>query len=340
MALSLTFDDARLTQIDKGIPLLDIYGVKGTFYISPASMMQRIDGWKKAVKTGHDIGNHSILHPCTGNFTWARSKALEDYSQLSMKAELDSASNLIKEMLGVEPQSFAYPCGQKFIGKGVNTRSYIPVIATMFESGRGWLDEAANDPSYCDMAQLTGMELDGKSFDQILKLIETAKASGHWLVLAGHEMNVDGVQTSRLETIEAICKYASDPANGVWIDNVHNIAAYIKEKRNEKAFEKMPLYRNPIYPAQQRVSDLLSRMTLEEKVGQMNMPCVYEGPLGKNIQDKTEAVKRLSEGIFDGMPGPAGGFFTLANTILHEGTLQQANFFNELQRFWIKYFNF
>ena len=29
MALSLTFDDARLTQIDKGIPLLDKYNVKG-----------------------------------------------------------------------------------------------------------------------------------------------------------------------------------------------------------------------------------------------------------------------------------------------------------------------
>ena len=148
MALSLTFDDARLSQIDKGIPLLDKYGVTGTFYVSPGSLLQRVDGWKNAVKTGHDIGNHSVLHPCTGNFPWARSKALEDYSLLSMKEELDSASRLIKQLLGIEPVSFAYPCGQKFIGKGLNTKSYIPVIASLFESGRGWLDEAANDPSY------------------------------------------------------------------------------------------------------------------------------------------------------------------------------------------------
>ena len=332
MALSLTFDDARLSQIDKGIPLLDKYGVKGTFYVSPGSVMQRLDGWKIAVKTGHDIGNHSVIHPCTGNFTWARSKALEDYSLLSMKSELDSASNIIKLSLGIDPASFAYPCGQKFTGKGVNTKSYIPVVASMFESGRGWLDEAPNDPSYCDFAQLTGMELDGKSFDQILKLIESAKTNGQWLVLAGHEMDFDGVQTSRLETIEAICKYASDPANGVWIDNVHSIASYVKEKRGEKAYSKMPLYKNPVYPVQQRVNDLLSRMTLEEKIGQMNMPCVYEGPLGRTIQEKTDAVRKLSEGKFDAMPGPIGGFFTLANTILHEGTLQQADFFNELQK--------
>lgn len=332
MALSLTFDDARLSQIDKGIPLLDKYGVKGTFYVSPNSMVQRVDGWKKAVKTGHDIGNHSLVHPCTGNFSWARSRALEDYSLLSMKGELDSASIVIKQILGIEPVSFAYPCGQKFTGKGVNTKSYIPVIASMFESGRGWLDEAANDPSYCDMAQLTGMELDGKSFDQILKLIESAKANGQWLVLAGHEMDVDGFQTSKLETLEAICKYVSDPANGVWIDNVHNIAAYIKVKRGEKSYEIMALYKNPIYPVNLRVNDLLGRMTLEEKIGQMNMPCVYEAPLGNTVEAKTDACRKLSEGTFAGMPGPIGGFFTLANTILHEGTLRQANFFNELQR--------
>ena len=44
MAISLTFDDARLSQIDKGIPLLDKHGVKGTFYVSPNAVTQRLDG--------------------------------------------------------------------------------------------------------------------------------------------------------------------------------------------------------------------------------------------------------------------------------------------------------
>lgn len=35
MGLSLTFDDARLSQADKGISLLDKYGVKATYYLSP-----------------------------------------------------------------------------------------------------------------------------------------------------------------------------------------------------------------------------------------------------------------------------------------------------------------
>ncbi len=231
MALSLTFDDARLSQPVNGIPLLDKYGVKATFYISPASMMKRIDAWKMAVNNGHEIGNHSVLHPCSGNFTWSRNRALEDYTLGRMMTELDSASRLIKELLGIDPVSFAYPCGQTFIGRGINTQSYIPLIAMMFESGRGWLNEAPNDPSYCDLSQLNASELDGKSFEQVLKLIETAKAEGYWLILAGHEMNVEGNQTSQLKTIEAICKYATDPANDIWIDNVHNVATYVKKNR-------------------------------------------------------------------------------------------------------------
>ena len=233
MGLSLTFDDARLTQIDKGIPLLDQYNVKATFYVSPKAMRQRAEGWKKAAANGHDIGNHSMMHPCSGNFLWARNRALEKYSLKKMRRELDSANMVIRELTGVKPLSFAYPCGQKFIGRGKKTKSYVPIVAAMFETGRGWLDEAPNDPSYCDMAKLYGMELDGKSFEEVLKIIETTKSQGGWLIFAGHEMNdEEGHQTSLLPTIEALCRYAADPSNGIWIDNVHNIADYINKTRS------------------------------------------------------------------------------------------------------------
>jgi hypothetical protein len=109
----------------------------------------------------------------------------------------------------------------------------VPLIAFLFESGRGWLNEAPNDPAFCDLSQLNGTELDGKSFEQVLKLIETAKTNGHWLILAGHEMNEGRFQTSQLKTIESICKYATHTANGIWIDNVHNIASFIKNKRQD-----------------------------------------------------------------------------------------------------------
>jgi len=85
-------------------------------------------------------------------------------------------------------------------------------------------------------------------------------------------------------------------------------------------------------PIPQRIESLLGRMTLEEKVGQMNMPCVYEAGLGETMAAKTEAVRKFAAGTYLKGLGPGGGFFTLPNTILHEGPRQQAEFLNQLQR--------
>ena len=148
-----------------------------------------------------------------------------------MGIELDSANNIIEHYLQTKPSSFAYPCGQTYVGRGLQTQSYVPLISARFPTGRTWLDEAPNDPSFCDLSQLTGMELDGKSFVEIKVLIDKAKKEGSWLILAGHEMDMDGVQTSLLSTIDSICQYALDPANEIWIDHVQHIGNYVRKKR-------------------------------------------------------------------------------------------------------------
>ncbi len=332
MGLSLTFDDARLSQVDNGVSLLDEYGVKATFYVLPEAILPRLAEWKKAIQNGHEIGNHSLVHPCTGNFDWSRHKALENYTLFEMDAELDSANKAIYKLLGIKPISFAYPCGQTFVGRGKNTKSYVPLVVTRFETGRGWLDEGPNDPSFCDMAQLTGVELDGKSFEEIKKLIESAKSKGQWLILAGHEIGEGGFQTSKLSTIEAICKYATDPANGIWIDNVHNITSYIKGKRGGTPFTEMPIYKNPHYPIEQRVEDLLSRMTLEEKIGQINMPVVHGLAFGQDMSVVFDRCQKFAEGkLVDGV-GSAGGFFKLIYNVFTEEPRLQAESMNKFQK--------
>ncbi len=232
-ALSLSFDDARTSQVDAGTALLDQYGVKATFYVVPARVEQRLDGWKKATAAGHEIGNHSLNHPCTGNFAWSRQKALEDYTLEKMRDELASANKRIEELLGVKSEVFAYPCGQTFVGRGINTKSYVPLVAELFISGRGWLDEGPNDPGFCDLAQLTGIEMDGKNFEQILPLLEVAKKTGQWVVLAGHEMGESGPQTTRLAMLKKLIAYARDPANGIWIAPVGTVGKYIRNQKDK-----------------------------------------------------------------------------------------------------------
>jgi beta-glucosidase len=99
-----------------------------------------------------------------------------------------------------------------------------------------------------------------------------------------------------------------------------------------QATRPAPIYLDPKRPVEDRVDDLMSRMTLKEKVGQLNLPCVYVDELGTDIASKMEACRKFTAGTYTSEIGPASGFFTLADQILHEGARQQAQYFNELQR--------
>lgn len=93
-----------------------------------------------------------------------------------------------------------------------------------------------------------------------------------------------------------------------------------------------PAYLDPKQLIEVRIDDLIGRMTLKEKIGQLNLPCVYVRQLGRDIPSKTEACKRFAAGTYTDEIGPGAGFFTLSNEILHQGARQQAEFLNELQK--------
>jgi peptidoglycan/xylan/chitin deacetylase (PgdA/CDA1 family) len=234
VAVSLSFDDARASQVEVGTALLDRFGVKATFYLTASSIEPRLAGWKRAAANGHEMANHSLSHPCSGNFDWSRTKALEDYTLERIRFELVEANRKINELLGVTPESFAYPCGQRTVGRGLDTRSYVPIAASLFVTSRGWRDEAPNDPAYVDFAQLTGIESDGKDFDEILPIIDSARKSGAWVVFAGHDIGAGGRQTTRTAMLEKLCAYATDPANQVWMAPVGPIARYVRDHREKK----------------------------------------------------------------------------------------------------------
>jgi peptidoglycan/xylan/chitin deacetylase (PgdA/CDA1 family) len=186
------------------------------------------------VKDGHEIGNHTLTHPCSGNYPWSKHKAIEDYTLDQMRTEMVESNKKIESLLGVRPTLFAYPCGQTYVGRGANTKSYVPLVAGLFFVGRTYRDKIANDPSFCDFAQITGIDMDNTDFEEILPLLESARRNGQWLVLGGHEMGDSGFQTTRLEMLRKLMAYALDPANGVWIAPMGTVAKYINETRQVK----------------------------------------------------------------------------------------------------------
>ena len=122
-AVSLSFDDSRTSQIDAGLAVLRKEGVKATFYVHAPAVEKRLEGWKEAVADGHEIGNHTLTHPCTGNYPFSRNNALEDYDLKKMAQQIDENNQQIRKLLGVTPKDFAYPCGLKLWGAAGRQRA-------------------------------------------------------------------------------------------------------------------------------------------------------------------------------------------------------------------------
>ena len=224
MALSLTFDDARDSQIDVAIPVLEAHGLRATFFVLPARVRRRRDDWGTVLDAGHEIGNHTATHPCSANFAFSRTNALEDYTLERIEAEIDRASRRIEGLLGVRPETFAYPCGQSFVGRGEGRRSYVPVVARRFVAARGYASETSNDPSRCDFAHLEAFTMDGLDDGALVRLADDAGADGRWVILAGHDVGEGGELTVLVAALEALCRRANEA--DVWVAPVAEVAIH------------------------------------------------------------------------------------------------------------------
>ncbi len=108
-----------------------------------------------------------------------------------------------------------------------------------------------------------------------------------------------------------------------------DVSNFNPQEKRESAPEEIPVYKNPLSPIDRRVEDLLTRMTLEEKLGQLNMPIPRY--LGKDLVGRMNGCRQFAEGKLVPGIGPAGGFWAPANQII-EGPQAQAEFHNELQK--------
>lgn len=118
--VSLTFDDALDVHLDNVVPRLDDHGLVGTFYTDWASgcLHRRLEEWRNAAASGHELGNHTILHPTSELFeSHTPGNVLEEYSLERMRVELKLADTALTALDGQTSRTFAYTCGITDIGR-------------------------------------------------------------------------------------------------------------------------------------------------------------------------------------------------------------------------------
>jgi peptidoglycan-N-acetylglucosamine deacetylase len=229
VAVSLSFDDAKVSQLD-GARILDDHGLRATFYVLPSGLAAAPDRWRSLARSGHEIGNHSATHPCSAGYEFSATNALEDKTLRDVATDVDAATAAIHDLLGVRPRTFAYPCGESFVGRGRHRRSYVPLVAERFLAGRGYGSEVANLPATCDLAHLHAYVVDGLDAGEMWSLVTTGMTPGAWVILAGHDIGADGPQTVRAPELDDLCRRLVRD-DRVWVAPVVDVAERVAAAR-------------------------------------------------------------------------------------------------------------
>lgn len=233
-AVSLTFDDGMRSQLDAALPILGEWGMTATFYVNPRDdYAQALEEWRPAVLDGHEVGNHTVNHPCSKNFAFISEngrKALEEMSWEEMDGEIAEAGHRLRTLFPEQGEvSFAYPCYQPFIGRGAGRRSYVPLVLKHCVAGRG-RGERANDPQYCDLGYLWSWPAERLEGSHLVGLVEQAIAERRWAIFTFH-----GVHEGHLPVgdgdLAQLCEHLARNRERVWSAPVATIGRWVAERQ-------------------------------------------------------------------------------------------------------------
>lgn len=112
----LTYDDALASHLDVAIPQLDQAHLKGTFFLKEP-LAQHIPRWRTAHQKGHELGNHTVYHPCLSSvFKADPHYQAENYSVANIVREISTMNTLLYALDNQPRHTYAYPCGETTAG--------------------------------------------------------------------------------------------------------------------------------------------------------------------------------------------------------------------------------
>lgn len=177
--VSFTFDDFPRSAWVNGGPILEKFGLRGTYYAAMGfaggenhlGPMFAVDDLRAAHARGHEIACHTYSHRDCMRATPA-----------AIVAEVERNGAALRETLGgAVPVNFAYPFG----GISQTAKS---AAHTWFDSCRG--TGRGLNCGTVDLADLLSTSIYNRDFDRdrLCQLIDDAQAVGGWLIFFTHDV--------------------------------------------------------------------------------------------------------------------------------------------------------
>lgn len=238
-AVSLTFDDGMRSHLQTVHPMLGDHDLLATFYVLPSKSereevwREHLDPWRAVATSGHEIGNHSLTHPCSANHPWVE-RGVEDWTLEDLERDFLEAERRLRE--GVPEyagaRSFCYPCYQSHIGVGPTRQSYVPTVAKHFPAARSKGDKP-NSGTAVDLHYIWSWGVERCSGPDLIGLCEWAALEGRWAVLTFHGINEGHLPVSSAD-LELLLRHLDRHRDRIWTAPLVEVAQHLQQWRKEQ----------------------------------------------------------------------------------------------------------
>ena len=228
VAVCLTYDDGLKSHIDSVIPALNKYGLKGTFFMQS----MRIDSsnfkvWRKASKRGHELGNHSIFHPCPSCHNWVLPAfSTDNYTLGRMIEELKVANKFLYLIDGKSERSYAYPCCVTTVG-GID---YSDKLGSMFISARSGGKVVLKTMRWFDIYNVPAFDVSQNSGRELIEYVESNMKNGTMAIFMFHGIGSGYLKVSG-KAHDELLRYLRKNKKRVWVSTYSDVMKYVKLER-------------------------------------------------------------------------------------------------------------
>ena len=241
-AVVLTYDDALNVHLDNAIPLLDSLNLKGTFYLTAFSdgSKKRLNDWKKAAAKGHELGNHTLFHPCVGGAgrEWVRAETdMRNYTVQRMESEVRMTNVFLQSLDNKQKRTFAFTCGDMKIGDS----PFIQGMKKDFVAARA-VRHQMHKINEVDLLNVDCYAVNGESGTQMIEWVKKAVQTNSLLVILFHGVGGEHSINVSSEAHRELLTYLKQNEKDIYIAPMLTVAEHIgdwqaKEKQN-KAFHQ------------------------------------------------------------------------------------------------------
>ncbi len=230
----LTYDDALQVHLDNAIPLLDSLSLKGTFYLSgyAEGCKKRLKDWRKAAENGHELGNHTLYHPCDASLKgreWVNPENdLSKYTLKRITEEIRMTNILLEAIDGKTQRTFAYTCGDKM----VDNQAFMPSLKNDFIAARS-VNPEMHTLEKVDLYNIDCFPIVGETGDQMIALVKKAMQNHTLLVFLFHGVGGEHSMNVALSAHRALLQFLKKNEADIWVAPMIEVARHIKKNQTK-----------------------------------------------------------------------------------------------------------